>query len=121
MSFETYILLHIIGIGLLIASISGLSVHAIVSQDKKEPLRKLLFIIHGIGLFLVLLGGFGMLARISIHWPWPNWVKLKFLIWVIFGGLSSLLYISRTINKAIYISAPLLFICAWYLANYQPF
>ncbi len=120
MSFETYIFLHIIGIGLLIASVSGLSVHATVSQNKRDGLRKTLLIVHGLGLFLVLLGGFGMLARLSIPWPWPNWVILKFLIWLSFGSLSALLYRSRTLNKTVFVFAPVLFIFAWYMANYQP-
>lgn len=33
---------------------------------------------HGAGLFLVLLGGSGMMARVGIGGlPWPGWVPVK--------------------------------------------
>ena len=28
-----------------------------------------------------------MLARLQIHWPWPNWIIAKLGVWIAFGGL----------------------------------
>ena len=45
---------------------------------------------HGLGLLFLLLGGFGMLTRMGIVWPYPNWLLVKLVIWVLLAmGLSA--------------------------------
>ena len=47
------------------------------------------------GLFLVLLGGFGMMARIGIGgFPWPAWLLVKMAVWLLVAG-SVVLYRRR--------------------------
>lgn len=46
---------------------------------------RMLKAIHGIGMMLVLIGGFGMLARLGIVGAWPKWVTFKVTIWIILG------------------------------------
>jgi hypothetical protein len=38
----------------------------------------------------MLVAGFGMLARLQIHWPWPTWVIAKVVIWVALAALPML-------------------------------
>ena len=40
---------------------------------------------HGMGLFLALLGGFGMAARLKIDLTQP-WVLFKVFVWLLIGG-----------------------------------
>jgi hypothetical protein len=60
-------------------------------REKNFAQKRTLAITHGVGLTAVLVGGFGMLARLGIHWPWPFWVAVKFVIWVAFGAMIALL------------------------------
>ena len=55
----------------------------------RDPWRGRLAAVHGTALFLVLLGGFGMLARIGVEHGalFPGWVWGKLGIWVVIGGL----------------------------------
>ncbi len=103
MPYQIYTALHIFGIGVLIVSLGGMSVHAILT-DKSQSLRRPFLILHGAGLFLIVLGGFGMLAKSGIGWPLP--------LWIIFSGLIAVLYKTDILNKAIWVLVPTLFLLA---------
>ena len=83
MPHSFYLLLHIAGLVLLTLSLGGMLMHR---QSGTGDRPKMLAIFHGVGLFLILLAGFGMLARLGITWPWPGWVYVKVLLFVILGG-----------------------------------
>ena len=73
MSILVYKLIHIVGIGMIFLSMGGMSMHAILGGErKKNEWRKPAIIGHGVGMLLILVAGFGMLARLGIHWPWAN-------------------------------------------------
>jgi len=60
-------------------------------SGKDGPLRKQALIFHGIGLFLLLLGGYGMLAILkkmtgAAFSYTAGWIILKVVIWLFFGG-----------------------------------
>ena len=84
MSYELYKIIHFAGI-LLVFLAFGMAVRAARAGDSGEG-RKPIAMGHGIGLFLVLLGGFGMLARLEITGSWPTWVTVKVVVWVLLGG-----------------------------------
>ena len=46
-------------------------------------------LLHGTGLFLMLVGGFGMMARLGIGGPgsWPVWLIVKMGIWLLLALL----------------------------------
>ena len=92
MSYEAYTLIHLSGVFLVLMALGALAVH-FFQGGTKESLRakKMLYIGHGLGMFLILLGGFGMLARLGIHWPWPTWIIIKFSVWILLGGLIALI------------------------------
>lgn len=73
-------------------ALGGVTLHVLNGGTKEFANRKMIAITHGIGLFLILLGGFGMLARLGIIWPWPGWIVAKFIIWLAYGGLLTLVY-----------------------------
>jgi len=82
-----YKMLHLAG---LMTLFTGVAVVAI--QGKDGPLRKQALVFHGIGLFLLLLSGFGMMAilkKISgdAFSYTAGWVILKLVIWLFFGGM----------------------------------
>ncbi len=73
--------IHLAGVFLVFLAFGGL----LVEQKFKLAKQRWASISHGVGMFLLLLGGFGMLARLGIHWPWPGWIVLKLGIWIVFG------------------------------------
>lgn len=77
--FNVYKLIHLVAIfGLFISLACGV----VLEKAKSRWVAP----VHGITLLLVLVGGFGMLARLGVHGALPGWVIGKLVIWVLFGG-----------------------------------
>ena len=84
--YDIYKITHMLGLMILFMSLGGLALHHANGGEKTHPARKRLAISHGIGLFLILLGGFGMAARLGLRFPFPAWMIAKILIWIVLGG-----------------------------------
>ena len=69
-----YKLIHYVGIFTLMLSLGSIF----------TKYNKCAVIGHGVGLLLILLGGFGMQAKMSLGFP--NWLIVKLVIWLIFGA-----------------------------------
>jgi hypothetical protein len=95
--------------------------HHILGGTRDHAWRKPVAITHGIGLFLVLLGGFGMLARLGIHWPWPGWVLVKVVIWIILGALGAVAARKTTLAQPLWWMTIVLGGLAAYVAGNKPF
>lgn len=83
MSIEVYKLTHLVGLMLLFLGL-GVLFFSPTRDGQKPP--KAAAILHGIGLLIMLVGGFGMLARMEIHWPWPGYIIAKLVGWVLLGA-----------------------------------
>ena len=86
-SLEVYKITHLIGILMVFLSYGGLVLRGISGNQEEQAGTGVATATHGVGMFLILVAGFGMLARLNIHWPWPGWVMTKVAIWIILGGL----------------------------------
>jgi hypothetical protein len=84
-SYNVYLMVHLTGIFLTFAALGGA---ALSGPDTPPSRRKARGMFHGIGLFLVLLGGFGLLARIGFPHgaSWPLWLLSKLGIWFLLGA-----------------------------------
>ncbi|MCG9873903.1 MAG: hypothetical protein MH321_03845 [Leptospiraceae bacterium] len=122
-SYPVYKLIHLLGIFLLLGSLSGLALYTANGGTKSSNrFRMWAGIMHGVGLFLILLAGFGMLARLQIvHFPWPAWVFAKVLIWLIFGGIYALVSRKPTVAKVMWLTIPFLAFLSAYIAIFKPF
>lgn len=87
-SYTVYKILHYTGLFLLVTALGATLSRAAagVGGDAGDPWRKRLMGIHGTALFLVLLGGFGMLARLDVT-GLPGWIWAKLGIWAVLGGI----------------------------------
>lgn len=121
MSYEFYKLLHIVGLILLFLSLGGMTLHTINGGTKQNNgSRKLLAITHGVSLLLMLVAGFGLMARLNIASAWPVWIWPKLAIWLVMGGAVALVYRKPALSRALWFILPLLGLVAGYLALYKP-
>ncbi|RMG40710.1 MAG: hypothetical protein D6719_10205 [Candidatus Dadabacteria bacterium] len=44
--------------------------------------KRFLAAVHGVALIIILVAGFGMIARLQISWPWPIWLYAKIAVWL---------------------------------------
>jgi hypothetical protein len=97
-AYTIYKFLHVLGIAALMMALGGAMIGTHISGQKPTKARRAIAITHGVGMFLVLLGGFGMLARLGIHWPWPWWILLKVIVWIALGAWLAVAYRSATLK-----------------------
>lgn len=122
LAYEVYKIAHLVGIFMIMISLGGVTAYAINGGDKaSNTFRQGLGITHGIGLAIVLVAGFGLLARLHISWPWPGWVFVKLIIWLIFGALSAVAYRMGNKGRSLWYTMILLGAIAAYLAVMKPF
>ncbi|MCA9544397.1 MAG: hypothetical protein KC613_08400 [Myxococcales bacterium] len=120
MPYELYKIIHLVGLAATVAGLGGVAAHTLAGGTKGTGWRKGAVITHGVGLFLVLLGGFGMLARLQIAWPWPKWVIAKIIVWIAFGGLIALGKKAGPAKALWFVQLALVGVAAW-LAITKPF
>jgi hypothetical protein len=78
-----YKVIHLAGVIILFGAL-GASIYTSSNKD-----NKLAAILHGISLLLILVSGFGLIARIwGSQWQW--WMFVKMAIWLLLGGAYTL-------------------------------
>ena len=82
---QVYHVLHLLGIMMIFVGYGGLTARVMLDVDDRR-LRRLGAITSGLGLFLVLLGGFGLLARLY-DGQFLGWINVKIGVWVLLGAL----------------------------------
>lgn len=122
--YNIYKVIHIFGIALAFTAVGGLNVAVLNGATKaSNAARKLISALHGTALFLLLLGGFGMLARLGLiqgH-SFPGWLWAKIVIWLLLGGLVAIPYRKPELAKPLFVITPVLAAIAAWLAIYKPF
>ena len=125
MPYETYKLLHFLGIVLLFTALGGVSLFAIHGGTRESNrARALVAVTHGVGLLVLFFGGLGLLAKLGLgHNPlaWPGWVWLKLVVWLALGGLIALPYGRPGLARRLWWALPTLGLIAAAAAIYKPF
>lgn len=120
MSYEFYKALHLMGLVLAVLGIGGIVFATLSGTQLKTWVRVTAFSAHGLGLFLVLLGGFGMLARLGLAREMPVWVYYKLAIWAFFALAVSLARRVRGGALAVFFLAVILAGLAQWIAVNKP-
>ena len=84
MPYETYKLMHVVGLLLLFLGMGG---QLLGAGSERGQAPKATAILHAVGLLAMLVGGFGMMARLGVQWPWPGWLITKLGVWLTIGAL----------------------------------
>ena len=80
LSYSVYKFVHLIGLASIFFALGAFS-----QRSDSNPSPKWVSIAHGVGLFLALLGGFGMAARLKLDLTQP-WVLFKVFVWLSIGA-----------------------------------
>ena len=118
MSYELYRTLHIIGIVLLFSSLGAL---AAIGGRTDNRLRGFAAIMHGVAAAVILIAGFGLLARLKMFGGFPPWIWIKLGIWLTLA--TAVLPLRRKPEFAawFFLLLPLFGGIAAWLAVYKPF
>jgi len=124
--YTVYKVVHYTGIFLLltalVSTLSRVAARASAGAEGRDPWARRLMAAHGGALFLILLGGFGMLARLDATGGMglPGWIWIKLGIWLALGaavaGRRSPVLASRVL-----VAAPILAVLAGIVALTKPF
>lgn len=120
MSLLTYKMLHILGLAYLLAALGAITFHAAGGGNRDAPGRKMAGRLHGVSLVVMLVSGFGMLARLGVSGGFPLWVWGKLVLWLVMGGVIALPYRKPQFAKALWLLVPALVAIGGYLALYKP-
>jgi hypothetical protein len=91
MSYEFYKIIHLLGLMSLFFGFATILILAMTDQLRSARARMIGFLTHGLGLFLIIVSGFGMAARLGYFNNLPHWIYAKIGIWVVAGVIISLL------------------------------
>jgi hypothetical protein len=122
--YSFYKVTHILGIALALVALGGFAVHALNGGGKHENgARKLLIGMHGAGALFILVGGFGMLARIGFQHGanFPGWLWTKIAVWSVVAAIVMLPYRRPQFARPMVVALPLLAATAAAMAVYKPY
>jgi hypothetical protein len=120
MPYEIYKIMHLTGLVLLFSGLVTLLTLKITGAALEGPNKKFAYLTHGIGLLLLLVGGFGLLARLNLGPGLPNWIYFKLVAWLYFGGIVALIK-RKKLSWSFYYILLGVFILTAYVAIYKPF
>lgn len=120
--YEAYKVLHLLSVMLLFLCFGGLALYVAGGGTRAaNPNRKLIAALHGTATFLVLLGGFGLLARLGvIQGGFPLWVWIKLTVWLVLGLAVVLPYRRPDLARPLFLLYPILGGVAAWAAIYKP-
>jgi len=129
-SYGVYRLIHFFGIFLLLTALGGAVMRGMMgtvattalatdagASDKR--MRRLIALSHGVAMLLILIGGFGMLARLDVGFP--GWIAGKLVVWLALGAMLALANRLAPRARMLWFAVPVLaFVAAW-IAYTKPF
>jgi hypothetical protein len=109
-TYEFYNVLHIVGIILVFMALGAALLHAGNGGTREQnPSRKPVAGLHGLGLLLILIAGFGMLAKRQLMVDGlPGWIHPKLLVWLLLGAAPALIMRKPGSVSVLWVVVPLL-------------
>jgi hypothetical protein len=86
MPYEFYKVMHIAGVFLILSGVIGMIAVKMIVEKIPDRSRRLFFLMHGFGMLLSLVGGFGLAARLGYVSQLPQWIWVKLCLWLFFGA-----------------------------------
>lgn len=117
MSYGFYKILHLFAVLLLFTSLGTLAAAA----RGNENLQRIARAAHGVALLLILVAGFGLMARLGLFGAIPLWAWVKISLWLLFGLAVLPLRRKPEWTVGLWVAFPLLGALAAWLAVTKPF
>ncbi len=115
-----YKILHLAGVVGLFGALGAAAANAGQAQaGVGDAWRRSIRVLHGVSLLVILVAGFGMLARLGEGFP--GWAMAKVVLWFVMGALVAVPYRSPGRARLVLWSLPLLGALAAWLALAKPF
>lgn len=113
MSYEFYKVLHLVGLVTLFIALGAL---AVVPAERRKPFMSL----HGLATLVMLVAGFGLLAKLGLMKDWGPWVYAKIAIWLVLGAMPVVLRRKPNLAFPVLLISIALGACGAFLAIYKP-
>lgn len=124
MSYEIYKIIHLVGVLLLVCSLGAMAMHAWLGRSRGdgelERARKGLVMFHGIAATVILVAGFGLMARLGLMSTWPTWIVVKLAIWLVLGVATVFIKRAPGLGRTWVLLIPLVAGIAVAVAIYKP-
>lgn len=101
MSYDFYKILHVTALFITVMSLIGYAFNQ--TKEKPSEYKKLFSILHGVGLLIVIISGFGLSARLGYMSDFPKWIYLKIILWLTLGGLIAFVKRQKLSPKIIFL------------------
>lgn len=113
-----YQFLHVTGVLLLFTSVGAFL------AGPQSGARKFAGMLHGIGLLLLLVAGFGLMAKkfgVANPMSFPAWAWAKVVVWLVLGALPAVVNRGKLAPKGGVLLGLVLGLAAAWLAIFKPF
>lgn len=118
MDYLSYKFLHLAGVLFLFTALGGMAIGA---RHQDAQVRKLGSIVHGLSLLVLLVSGFGLIARLGIgHDGIPMWIWIKLALWLVFGASVVLIKRWQGGRVTLWLLLPVIGLVAAYLGLFHP-
>lgn len=121
MSLEIYKLIHVTSVALLLLGLGSLLGAYSTGAVPEKKWRISMAMVHGVGMTLLLISGFGMLAKLQIMGAFPGWVWAKIVVWLALGGSMVLAKRKAELRTTLLIFWALLVAVAAFMGIFKPF
>lgn len=114
-----YYLIHFLGILLVYSGYGALIARGMLGSES-PAMRKFGSIASGLGLFFILLGGFGLIAKLEYAHYTDLWVILKIVLFLLLGSMTALINRKPGLSQVWYWTILLIGLAATATALYKP-
>lgn len=118
MSYLTYKILHLVAILFLFTALGSL---AVLGRSGDARGRRIAGIVHGVSIAVILVAGFGLLARLGHFGDIPGWAYAKIGLWLLLAVAAWPLRRRPELGAALWPALPVVGGLAAWLAVVQPF
>jgi len=119
LSYNAYKLIHLIFILLLFFSLGA---YLILSRMGTLRARRLAAITHGISTVIILVSGFGLIAKLGIgsFESWPAWLWVKLAVWLLLALVMAVIKRVPSLTAVLWFVIPALGALAVFMVIYKP-